>query len=201
MLHTHKKIIRVTSAGQIVFFLACYNFQSKLINGTSRESSCGYSQRDQSLHCDHEVRGVQWVLANRSLRPSQQGQQVRVVPIFTDGRKLLMFSTKGTACEEMYLICLWIQSGCGVLLQPSISLSTHSLSGGSSRSSSTLVSSLTLNRYDYIHTSGFLLRPFKTFLIPHRMKFNSRFTVIPYDSMEHGPVGKMYDLGLLIIII
>lgn len=63
------------------------------IKVTDGENFGGYSQRDRSLHCDHEVRGVQWVLADRLNRPFQQGQQVQVVPTCTDGNKMLGVET------------------------------------------------------------------------------------------------------------
>ena len=71
---------------------------------TGRGSSCQYSQRVQSLHYDHEVQGVQWVLAYHLIHPFQQVQQVRVVPKVTDGEKTLISSTKDIAGEDILML-------------------------------------------------------------------------------------------------
>lgn len=97
-----------------------------------------YLQRDRSPHCDHAVQEVQWVPADRLLRPFQQGRRVRVIPKLIDSGKSLMKSTRGTR--------LLSHSGRGLI--SFISTSTHSCSRRSSRSSGTLVSSLTLNTYE-----------------------------------------------------
>ncbi len=72
------------------------------MNAQGRKTSHLYSQRDRSLHCDHEVRGVQWVLEDRFLHPFQLGQQVQVVPTYTEGGNLLMLTSRDT-----HLISLW----------------------------------------------------------------------------------------------
>ncbi len=139
----HKNIIQVTFAGWADIFLGCYNFQRK-INTTGRESSRLYSQRDRSLHCGHEVRGVQLVLEDRFLHPFQQGQQVQVVPIHTQMEKTSWCKPPKTLillvlCSKWY--CRFF-----IIIECFGRFSTHSLSSRSSRSSGTLVTRLTLKR-------------------------------------------------------
>ena len=105
----------------------------KMINKTDGERFGGHSQRDQSLQSDHEVRGARWVLAYRLNRPFHQGQQGQVVPTCTHGEKALDVK------QARKLITFFYEFK-DILYCP------HSLSRRSTRSSSSLISRLTLEQ-------------------------------------------------------